>query len=284
MPDTLLITSLRWTLDSLSLVLKDARAVEPKIDQEVSKPLDIAFDLLDYEPLKSAAGVVPSRTDVEALRSEGRPWNVVAPIADELRCLTESSLMDLSNRVIMPSEELLWRLFHLAVLGEILLALRRCGCLTKSIRPLSASTNGPSYHVLDPQGRRWDLWFEAAGAWSWYHRRSPYVRITEGIAANVRSLGADIAIILPETQALIFECKYSKDSGMVCRDGYEQAVTYAAEMRTELAAQAIAVVVGPEGVLPVRVAGEAFTDMVVGKVGIVPPSCLGSLIESLLSA
>jgi hypothetical protein len=87
--DTLLVKTLRWTLEALEAVRADAHAVEPTIDEEVNDPLSIAFAVLGIEPLASATGAVPSRTDIEAMRGEGRPWNAVAPVADELRRLSE---------------------------------------------------------------------------------------------------------------------------------------------------------------------------------------------------
>ena len=280
--DTLLLTSFRWTLDSLLPVVTDARFVEASIDIEVRASLGAAFALLKSEPVASAVGIMPTRADIEALRSEGRPWSSMAYVADQLRLLTESSLADLAQRLVLPSAQLRWRLFHLGVLGELLIALRECGCLVRSVRPLSGASAGPCFTVRDVLGRTWDLWFETAGTWGWYGRRSPYVEVAGSMGLGARSIGCDLALVLPEVQALVLECKYSTDYGVVCRDGYEQVVTYAAEMRTRLVKGVVSAVVGPEEVVPIRSDAESFTDLIVGKVGIIPPSALGFLIRILL--
>jgi len=282
--DTLLLTSFRWTLDSLLLVVNDACAVEPSIDIDVRPNLGAAFALINTEPVASATGIMPSRADIQALRSEGRPWSSMATVADQLRLLTALSLADLAHRLVLPSAQLRWRLFHLGVLGEVLIALRECGCLVRSVRPLSGASGGPCFAVKDAIGRTWDLWFEAAGAWGWYGRPSPYVEVAGRVGLGARSIGCDLALVLPEVQALVLECKYSTDYGVVCRDGYEQVVTYAAEMRTRLVKGVVSAVVGPEEVVPMRSDAESFIDLIVGKVGIVPPSALGFLIRILLGS
>ena len=282
--DTLLVTSLRWTLDELAAIRIEAVAVEPSVDQTVRRQLAVALGLLQQEPLRSSSGVMPSRSDVECLRAEGRPWNAVAPVADALQHPQRGSLAGLARRLIMPSEDLRWRLFHLGVFGEMLLALGRCGCTCRSLRPLSGSSTGPAYRVQDKIGRMWDLWFEAAGAWGHYRRESPYVRAAAGLLGGNRALGADILLIRPNRAALIVECKYSADPGVVGRDGYEQALAYAVEITTELAKHATSVVVGPEGVVLVRLIEDTFVQTTVGKVGIIPSSILGEVVSIVLEA
>jgi hypothetical protein len=282
--DTLLVTTLRWTLDELTVIRADAVSVEPTLDQPVRSQMDVVTTLLGEEPVASADGIEPARSDIAALRSEGRPWNTVASVAELLRTLNEASLQDLARRLVMPDDDLRWRLFHLGVLGELLLALRRSGCTVESLRPLSsASTTGPSYRVWDDRGRRWDLWFEAAGVWSLsggYGRRSPYTEAAAGVVGGNQPLGADLMLIRPFEQALVVECKYSADTGVVARGGYEQALAYATEARTRLVPEVTAVVVGPEEV----VHEPNFVDTFVGEVGVVPPRILRSVLLSVLDA
>lgn len=45
-------------------------------------------------------------------------------VAEVLREIDQASLLALAERMVAPEDELRWRLFHLAVLGQLLLALR----------------------------------------------------------------------------------------------------------------------------------------------------------------
>ncbi len=80
-------------------------------------------------------------------------------------------------------------------------------------------------------------------------------------------LGADIALIRRHHDAVVIECKHSDDPAYIGRDGYHQALTYLTEIRTRVTPNAIAVVIGPEGV----VTEPAGTVTAVGRVSIVPP-------------
>ena len=275
--DTLLVTTLRWTVENLLEVRKDAVSAWVDADATVRRQLDVAVELLSREPIRSAPPIRPRRPDIVALRHEGRPWHVVAPVADELRAVEESPL-EFAARLIAPDEELRWRLFHLAVLGSVLMSLKACGADVTWLRPLSGGSPGPAYSVLAKDGRVWDLWFEAGGAWSYYGVQYPYSRASEGVPGAGGPLGADVALVRPGEQALLVECKYSWSPQVVARAGYEQALAYLAEAKTGLVQEARAVVVGPDGV----VEHASWASTYAGMVGIMRPEDLLEVVRGTL--
>lgn len=267
--DTLLMTTLRWTLDYLTRVRADAIKTFPGVDIKVRDQLDAAAALLRVEPVASAPSVMPGYPEIMALRHEGNPWNSVANVADQFRAI-EASVVDLAWRLIVPDDEIRWRLFHLAVLGVLLAALRTAGWVIMSRRPLGGSAAGPNYTITDLRGLSWDLWFEAAGIWDYEGERSPYREAALGVPGGGRALGADVLLIQSGNRALVVECKYSPYPDIIARDGYLQAVTYATELRSRLVNSIVSLVVGPTGVIT----APGFTETCVGRIGIVPPSCL----------
>jgi len=282
--DSLLVTTLRWTLEVLREVWNDARAVEREIGSVVAPKVSVAFSLLDAEPMASAESVRPSASDIRSLRTEGRPWNSVASVAEALRTLDSAALIELASKLIMPDEELRWRLFHLGVFGELLAALRSIGCKATSIRPLSGGARGPSYHVSDDRERTWHLWFEGAGIWSRHDKRAPYVELTTGLIPQAQPLSPDIVLILPGEACLIVECKYYRDPVKLCRDGYLQAAAYAVELGTEVIepGKIVSVVVGPEDVITRQSKAALFVETLAGQARILPPSKLRGLIQEVI--
>jgi hypothetical protein len=282
--DSLLVTTLRWTLETLREVWIDARSIDRDLGNEVAQRVEVALSLLDMEPLNSAASVKPSGSDIRALRTEGRPWSAAASVAEVLRAIDGGKLIDLALRLVVPDDDLRWRLFHLGVFGELLAALRSLGCEATSIRPLSGGGRGPSYFVSDDRKRTWDLWFEAGGIWSKYKKRSPYLDLTTGLVSQSQPLSPDIVLILPNEFCLIIECKYYRDRQNLCRDGYLQASAYAVELGTDVIepAKIASVVVGPEDVIPKDSSAIPFVETLSGEVRILPPSKLRSLLKELL--
>jgi len=192
---------------------------------------------------------------------------------------TERSVDYLIYQVLMPDDEIRWRLFHLATLGVLLTALREAGCQITSLRPLSPKSGGPNYEVLSSRGEPYLLWFEASGVWSYLGKPSPFIEATSGISRARRSNGADLLLLMPDRRALILECKYSWNQDVVARAGYYQAVAYGAEIRSRLAEVVVAVAVGPESV----VSESSFTNFSIGRVGTVSPSALMSLVDEFLN-
>lgn len=276
--DMSLVTALRWTLENLQLVRADATRAYPGIDQPAVMQLEAAATLLKSEPLASASPLQPRRQELVALRREGAPWGAVAEVAEELRSV-EASLQHLGACLLLPDDGIRWRLFHLAVLGVTLDGLRAAGCSIRSIRPLTAGDEGPSFELLDPIGRRWELWFEASGIWSSRGVRAPYAEATRGLSGNARALGADLLLISADRSALVIECKYSEFREVVARNGYYQATTYANELRSRLVKEVTSVAIGPEGVVRVP----SFAETLVGMVGTAPPSAVPEIVETFLA-
>jgi hypothetical protein len=277
-PDMLAVQVLRWCADRLSQIW-DSAGAEPELKFGSTVQLESALRLLELEPLSSASPGTPRRADLIALRREGAPWGSVASVAEVLLD-TEKSVDFLIYQVLMPDDEIRWRLFHLAVLGVVLIALREAHCQITSLRPLSPKSGGPNYEVISPRGEPYLLWFEASGVWSYLDKPSPFVEATHGISRARRTNGADVLFLLPGCRALILECKYSWDQDWVARHGYYQSMAYSAEIRSRLAEVVLAATVGPESV----VSASSFTNLSIGKVGTVPPSALGSLVYEFLNS
>ena len=246
--DSLLVTTMKWTLERLAVIRASARLLLPAAGEPVRRQLEAALALLNYEPVAGAEAIRPSAVDMRALRAEGAPWSYVGKTAALLR-RADVSLLELSRCAVYPQPRLRGRLFHLAVLGLVIQALRELNYVVTSRRPLGAPSMGPAYSCEHPTRRSAHLWFEASGAWSYYGRASPYVEVTRGIAGAGNPLGADLMLVVPDRNVLLIECKYSRDAQIVARGGYEQAVAYAAEAASRLAPGVFSVVVGPDEVV-----------------------------------
>jgi hypothetical protein len=277
--DMLAVQALRWCTERLSQISSDSIGARPELQFGPTAQLASALGLLELEPLSSASPAIPSRGDLVALRREGAPWGSVAGVAQVL-VEAERSIDYLIYEVLMPDDEIRWRLFHLATLGVFLVALREAGCRITSLRPLSPKSGGPNYEVVSSRGEAYLLWFEASGVWSYFGKLSPFVEATSGIGRAHRSNGADLLLLMPDRRALILECKYSWNQDVVARDGYYQAMAYAAEARSRLADVVMAVAVGPESV----VSESSFTSLSIGRVGTAPPSALTSLTDEFLNS
>lgn len=243
MADELLTRTLRWTIERMSEVRADATAVAPRIDENLAAQLDLAVALLDIPPVRDSVAIRPSPADVRAVSRQGRPWTAVAEVADRLRSV-ESSVHEYARRLLMPSEELKPKLFHLAVLGQLLHALRDRGAEVVSLRPLARTTSGPAYRVV-VGGEVWDLWFEAGAVWSYYARTSPYLEISSVLHGKTRPLSPDILLVRPDGAALVLECKYSADADYVGGRGITQVMAYAVESLTSLAPKVVSRVIAP---------------------------------------
>lgn len=276
--DMLAVQVLRWCADKLEEVWRDARALSPEQNWSAADQLGALETLLGHEPLLSATPMMPTRADLTALRREGAPWGGVATVAHSL-VEAEHSLDFLLHKLLIPDDEIRWRLFHLAVLGTVLDALRCAGFKLVSRRPLSARSGEPNYEVTTPDGETYLLWFEASGVWSYMGSTSPFVEATLAVDKARRSNGADILLLLPNKRAFIVECKYSWNADTVARDGYYQAMAYAAEVRSRLASEVCALAVGPEG----TVSGSGFTSVVAGLVGTASPSALAGVVSNFMA-
>jgi hypothetical protein len=236
-----------WTARKLDVVRRDARASAPLLVERVDQPISALTQVAEVD-IDAVAAIRPDRLDVRALATSGMPWSSLAAVAEALLA-AETDLEFLAYQLIEPSQDLQWRMFHLSVFGEVLAALRGHGGRVRWNAPLTASsTTGPQFHVnFGPV--RWDLWFEASAALSYYRSRSPYVQATAGVPGNQQTIGADVMLCLPGSRALTLECKWSPNRTYVGRDGYHQASSYLVEARAGVAHDAWSYVVGPEEVV-----------------------------------
>lgn len=276
--DMLAVQILRWCADQLNQIWHDSTSLAPDLIIGATQQLETVLSLLDREPLSSAAPLAPGRGDLVALRREGAPWGSVAEVAD-LLMKADRSTDFLLHRLLIPDDEIRWRLFHLGVLGVVLEALRDAGCRVISNRPLSASSGEPNYTIESPAGAQFLLWFEASGVWPHSGKVSPFAEATAAVRKAQRNNGADLLLLQPGQRAFIVECKYSANPDFVARNGYYQAIAYGTEARARLAEHVVSLAVGPESV----VRGHSLTDLGFGRVGLAAPSSLPAMLAEWVS-
>jgi hypothetical protein len=250
-PDQVMASTLRWTIDEIIKIRKDALKVEGKsLKDEVKQQIKTLVALKKLPPLNSSAGARPTRQDIRALRREGAPWTQLAPVAEILADVDSANLMKFARQHLLPDPGVRWRLFHLGSLGVLLKSLREAGWKLTNWRPLSGSTKeGPNYTAQDPDGGVWDIWFEASRIWQHYDVSSPYLNLMEDVFASVAEpVGADLAIIQRGVAAYLFECKFG-DAAEVRREGYHQITTYVTEALEQLVPSAEGFVIGPDDVV-----------------------------------
>lgn len=275
--DTLLISTLRWTLESLQPVVHDADLVLPGLLSEIDEQLSAALDLLGVDPVSQAQPIPPSFVDLSVISSEGYPWNVLSPVAKRLLATQEAGILELIDTLIVPDDQVSGRLFHLGVLGELLTALRAANAVVTSVRPISgAASPGPAYRILASDGVTWELWFEAASLWGKRQVQSPYMRASQGVPGAGGALGADLLLANDYADALLIECKYSSNPARVARDGFHQAAAYAVEAR-EIFDDVISVVVGPSDVVD----HSSLVSTATAELGICRPNDLDQLLISI---
>jgi hypothetical protein len=281
--DTLQLTVLKWTLQRVISLRADVLSLAPEVLRPVADQLALVEELVLTPTLDAVPPIAPERGDLRAIRVLGQPWSVIAELASQFGSADRLGPSEFASALIAPDPELRWRLFHLAVLGSVLMSLDEEGARIQSLRPLGDTSSGPAYEAIWPSGERTEVWFEAAGVWSWHERPAPYPRLvrglrsTDGEAMRARSLGPDILLLGPRHCALSLECKYSWNTSYVA-SGYDQAVTYATELRSALAETVYSSVVGPEEV----VQSSTSEDLGVGVVGYTNPAGISDLVRQFL--
>lgn len=263
--DQTMVRTLRWVVERLSAIHRDAVSVDPSLASIARRQIDIALSLLGIPPVADATSLMPENTEIDVLGRSGPPWTILAPVARVLRTVSTGGLEAFAFRQLIPDESLRWRLFHLGVLGVLLRTLRERGMHVTGLRPLSGSTSDrPNYRVT-AAGQTWDLWFEAAGIWSHYGMPSPYGQLA-GRAFNrpTTPLAPDIVLVCVGVAAYAIECKYGTRD-YIAHSGYQQVVTYTHELR-QLAPRVSGLVVGPDPLI-VRPALHREADQTIGLIG-----------------
>lgn len=243
--DEALLGALRWTVERMLLVYRDARYHDLREQKSpVDKQLEALDELVERPELQQVEAVLPDVVTIKDLRRSGAKWRTIADLADLLRQEESSDLIALAKAQIMPDEELASALFHLGVFGLVLTSLKADGYRPVSLRPLHGGSSGAAYEV-EFAGQVWYLWFEAGGLWAKYGQVEPYVEATSGLHRRGQTKSPDIMLINEESRrALIIECKYSKEPKYI-RSGYSQALAYLTEARTSMIDVGVAFVVAP---------------------------------------
>ncbi|MET7505896.1 hypothetical protein [Streptomyces albidoflavus] len=250
-PDQVMATTLKWTIDQIEKIRKDALKVEKESLKNAAKQeINALISVGQQRVLQSSEGTRPTGQDIRALRRSGAPWTQLATVAEFLSGVDRSNLMDFARRHLLPDNDVRWRLFHLGTLGVLLKSLRGNGWTLTSERPLSGTASrGPCYIATSPEGEAWDIWFEASGIWEYYGASSPYSDLMAGaFEGTADPVGADLAIIREGVAAHLFECKFGGASE-VRRKGYHQVTTYVTEAVENLTPKAQGFVVGPDNVI-----------------------------------
>lgn len=244
------VTTLAWTVDVLDGLVGAAKHLGAldEVTPDIDTPLRAAREAL---ALTNVPEVLPrpDRHDLEALKTSGRPWSSVEPVTSKL-LRAETDLLWFATQLLAPDPELEWRLYHLAVLGHTLMALRAAGARIRWLVPMGTGEAGPNFLASFPDGVKIEVWFEAAGAHAHYSRGpSPYRRAVAPVRGAESAIGADIGLFMPSKgRALLLECKYSTYGPYIGRNGFHQAAGYALDAQ-ERWPRVWSYVIGPEEVV-----------------------------------
>ncbi len=209
MADQLLITTLAWTLVRLARIRADALKLVPDIDMQVSRQLDVAIRVSDSTIVSQAAPIRPSEQELRILGREGK--SVERRVSRRPRGETPRHLAECTRRrAPAPDPEIRWRLFHLSILGIVLIGARNIGAKVTATAPLTRSSGSAAFRILTEDGLSWDLWFEGETAWSAYGRSSPYLEVTKKLGGGQRPLSPDLLLVRGDNYAVSIECKYSQ--------------------------------------------------------------------------
>ncbi len=223
------VSTLAWTVKAIDRIVDQAKRASALAQDEP------AFDV----PLSAARAALahtqvpedlprPDRHDLESLRTSGRPWADVQPVAVKI-VRAETDLHWFALQLLAPDPDFRWRLYHLAVLGHVLMALRAEGATIRWQSPMGSGASGPNFVAHMADGTAVDVWFEASGSRAYYRQGdSTYRRVMRSVLGSESSIGADVGLFIPSrSQALLMECKFSSYGPYVARNGYHQAAGYA---------------------------------------------------------
>lgn len=260
--DGLTLSVLAWTIAELVSALDASdQLTGPAASGVTELQVDAVRAIRAAAPLVAdLAGVdltQPTSDDLRAVARLGWPWTAVSEVARILLSLHRRGLHELADHLLVPDgfpEVLL----QLETLGMLLMRLEASGARVISTAPIAYMTSGPVYSARWPDGRVWDVWCEAAGAWDTYGATDSYRSLTRNLrhegtpgGRQFRSNGLrpDILIAEPHRFAAVVECKYSAADPGYISSGLPQAYFYAAQLKTAFD-HVEAWVVGPERFVP----------------------------------
>jgi hypothetical protein len=266
--DTRILEPVIWTLSRLVRCAEEARKAfrEAQLPcQDVIDSLQGFLDSLGVDT-HSWSHSIPDNESLRLMGGEGRPWSDLEAIARRLISL-EMDPRACAYELLIPDQELAWRLFHLSSMGLVLLGLQDAGYRVVSQRPIGDWVTAPAYTAAIGETVV-EVWFEAGAFWRHKGLSSPYLEATTSMPGR-RALGADILLWSNAGKALVIECKYYKVDGQsAARDGYLQAAAYGSEISTVAAGDVIACAVIPAS----QLSAGAWTTLASGPVGVIPNS------------
>lgn len=259
--DQVALNVLAWTLGRLAQAFDSSQsltgpqaATATQLASNVQSIVEQSLPLLQL--LDVADGAPPVRDDIRAVRAAGWPWKAVAEVAEVFIALERGGADALARRLLRP-DGFPESIFQLSVLGSILNACESEGARIVSLRPIGHLTDGPVYRAEWRDGQPWEIWCEAARAWSWYDLDDTYrdlaatMTLASGSDFSARNIRPDLVIAAPGRAAAVLECKYpseSLDPGYVGH-GLYQAAFYAHQFEPNFPS-VLGASVGPEELVP----------------------------------
>lgn len=227
------VSTLAWTVGAIDRIVdgaKRAGALEARVPA-LDIPLSAAREALAHTHVPDDLPR-PDHHDLESLGRSGRPWSDVEPVAAKL-VRSETDLDWFALQLLAPDPDFRWRLYHLAVLGHVLMALHAQGASIRWQAPMGVGAAGPNFVARMADGTTVDVWFEASGSRTYYRQGdSTYRRVMRSVLGSESSIGADLGLFIPNRgHALLLECKFSAYGPYVARNGYHQAAGYALNER-----------------------------------------------------
>lgn len=227
------VSTLAWTVRAVDRIVDEAKLVGAW-GQDMSAldaPLSAAREALAYTRVPDDLPR-PDRHDLESLRTSGRPWSDIQPVAAKI-VRAETDLAWFALQLLAPEPDFRWRLYHLAVLGHVLMALRAEGAIIRWQTPMGSGASAPNFVARMTDGTNVDVWFETSGSRKHYEKgESTYRRVMRPVLGSESSIGADIGLFAPSRgHALLLECKFSSYAPYIARNGFHQAAGYALNER-----------------------------------------------------
>lgn len=246
--DETAVGTLLWLSENLQDVVDDVQTLSPTAAATAQERLDTLATALS--PWHETDPLLPDRVMLRSLKTSGHPWVSVGDVAE----LVVRSKLDpefIAFEMIVPADDLGWRLFHLATYGMVIRALQQHRFVVTWRRPISGKRPGAQIEAIGPTGTRFDLWFEAAAARSFYGLpKSAFHDAVQHIVGAGGQIGVDIMLIDQGERALLIECKLSSDPSYVGRYGFHQAASYALDAMDGLASEVWSFVAGPSSIVP----------------------------------
>lgn len=237
-----------------------------------------------------AASVQPDYGELEALRLLGTPFTELSSAIAMVLALY-SDPYTYARDLLLPDDELRWRLFHLGCYGELIAeAVGRIGPIT-STRPLLAGTRRATHVLTDgvQTGVTYEFWFEASGLWRLKPGPTSHAEVAKAVHGARGGLVADIAALrrrdgVIESLALS-EVKYSRNGQYVFGTGYAEALGYGLEAVGHFEIDTLSFVAAPDDMI---IDGGASVDRSVAgtllHTGVGTPSGVASSVLDWLSA